>query len=150
MTISGFDTPVMLLLHTHTLPPAPHAPHACTMPTLALAPLPSLARMHATTTTPHSHCHRTLNPRVPAPRRTKLHPRRLLGLRALGPHKSVQDNTPLLASSEPSLSCSSVIKRPNFSSSSCHHQDSDHLICSHRHCSQHSVPKISVQLRDLK
>jgi hypothetical protein len=150
MTISGFDTPVMLLLLARTPLPALHAPHARTTPTLALTPLPSLARMHATTTTPHSHCHRTLNPRVPAPRCAKLHPRRLLGLRALGPRKSVQDNTPSLASSEPSLSCSSVIKRPNFSSSSHHHQDSDHLICPHRRRSQHSVPKISVQLRDLR
>ena len=91
-------------------PARPHAPHARTMPALALTCTctctAAIARTRGMPPPPlHSCRHRTLNPRVPAPRRAKLHPRRLLGLRALGPHKCVQDNTP-------SLACDTLLRDP--------------------------------------
>ena len=104
MTISRFDTPVMLLLLTrtparmhHMLAPCPHLHlhlHRCHRSHACMPPPPL-----------HSRRHRTLNPRVPAPCRAKLHPRRLLGLRALEPRKCVQDNTPSLEQSRRVRAC---------------------------------------------
>ena len=84
MTISGFDTPVMLLLLARTPPPAPHAPHARTMPTLALTRTCTCTAAIARTHARHHHHPALTPPPHPQPSRAGTPPREAAPSKAAG------------------------------------------------------------------